>query len=89
MKYYLGKTMQFQAQGIQVGTKIGCTDNQQVIKFPIQDSCFSPPKPIFVFRGIEKLDFVFLRIESGQFQISARKTDVFKLVHLENKFRSP
>ncbi len=48
-------------QEVQVGTKIGYTDNQQVIKILVQYSCFSPPKSIFVFRGIEKSDYDFLR----------------------------
>ncbi len=41
--------------------KIGYIDNQQVIKLLVQDSCFSPPESIFVFRGIENFDFDFLR----------------------------
>ncbi len=48
-------------QEVQVGTKIGCSDNQQVIKNLVQDSCFPSPKPIFVFRDIEKSDLDFFR----------------------------
>ncbi len=53
--------MQFQVQEVQVGAKIGYLDNQQVTNFLVRDSCFSPPKPIFVFRGIEKHRLQFLR----------------------------
>ncbi len=69
--------------------KIGYVDNQQVIKLSVRDSCFSPPESVFVFRGIEKSDFIFLRINFVQPQNSVRKTDVLELVHLENKFCSP
>ncbi len=69
-------------QEVQAGTKIGNTDNQQVIKILIQDTCFSLPESIFVFRGIEKSDLDFLRNQS-------ETTPDFSLKNGHSQTRSP